>query len=273
MAPVLDPTTRAFYCRVLTLLTESSVPHLLGGAYAFACYTGIERHTKDLDIFIRERDLERAIAVLEAAGLRGERTHPHWLAKVYGDDAFVDLIFNSANGLVAVDDEWFAHSVPSTALDLPVKLCPAEETIWSKSFVLERERCDVADVAHLLRGRAAAMDWPRLLRRFGPHWRVLLAHLILFGFIYPDEVGTVPAGVLNELLGRVTRERSGASQQEPEQAQAQGQRTPAPLCRGTLLSWSQYLPDLNEWGYRDARLLPTGTLSPDEIARWTAAEK
>ena len=29
------------------------MPFLVGGAYAFARYTGIERHTKDFDVFVR----------------------------------------------------------------------------------------------------------------------------------------------------------------------------------------------------------------------------
>jgi hypothetical protein len=43
------------------------------------------------------------------------------------------------------------------------------------------------------------------------------------------------------------------------------------LCRGSLLSRSQYLVDLKPWGYEDPRLKPHGTLSPAEVARWTAA--
>jgi hypothetical protein len=260
-AAMLDAPTRAFYRQMLIMLSGSGIPVLLGGAYSFACYTGIERHTKDLDVFLRESDLDAALALARAQGLHAERTHPHWLAKVYGGDAYVDLIFNSANGLVPVDDEWFAHSVPSTALDLPVQLCPVEETIWSKAFVLDRERCDAADVAHLLRARADQLDWPRLLRRFGPHWRLLFAHLLLFGFVYPGEAATVPADVMRELLNRVAREQTAL------------QPPGAPLCRGTLLSWSQYLIDVNDWGYRDARLPPEGTLTPEDIARWTAADK
>jgi hypothetical protein len=58
-----------------------------------------------------------------------------------------------------------------------------EETIWSKAFVMERERYDGADIAHLLRASAERLDWHRLLERFDAHWPVLLSHLILFGFI------------------------------------------------------------------------------------------
>lgn len=265
MTGLLDAPTRAFYRRALTMLSGSGIPFLLGGAYAFACYTGIERHTKDLDVFIRRSDLDALLAVIESNGLRAERTHPHWLAKAYGGDAYVDLIYTSANGLVPVDDEWFAHSVASTALDLPVQLCPVEEMIWSKAFVLERERCDAADVAHLLHARAAQLDWARLVRRFGPHWRLLLTHLVLFGFIYPAEAGSIPSAVLRDLTGRLMCEQGApADEREPEAA---------PLCQGTLLSWSQYLVDVEERGYRDARLPPEGTLTPEEIAAWTAAEK
>jgi hypothetical protein len=46
---------------------------------------------------------------------------------------------------------------------------------------------------------------------------------------------------------------------------------PSKLCRGTLLSRSQYLADIGWWGYCDARLQPIGPLTPEQIARWTAA--
>jgi hypothetical protein len=50
--------------------------------------------------------------------------------------------------------------------------------------------------------------------------------------------------------------------------------TPAPvtrLCQGTILSREQYLVDVEQWGYEDARLLPHVAMGPDDIAHWTAA--
>jgi hypothetical protein len=252
----LAAETRAFYQDVLSLLTEARAPFLVGGAYAFSCRTGIHRHTKDLDLFVKEADCQSLLDVLEAAGYATEMKFPHWLAKAHEGDDFVDLIYSSGNGVATVDDEWFAHAVPGEVLGMQVLLCPPEETIWSKGFVLERERYDGADVAHLLRSCAASMDWPRLLRRFGPHWRVLLSHLILFGFVYPTERTQVPAWVMRELLGRLGSELD----------------TPAPpdgVCYGTLLSREQYLKDIQSWGYRDARLAHD-LMSRDERAIWTA---
>jgi hypothetical protein len=141
-----------------------------------------------------------------------------------------------------------------------VQIAPAEETIWSKAFVMERERYDGADVVHLILAHGEKLDWERLLMRFGPHWRVLLAHLIIYGFIYPSERSRVPAGVMKGLLQRLEGELTASNGSEP-------------VCYGTLLSWSQYLGDVLGGSFRDARIRPFGTMSAEEVARWTAAVK
>lgn len=224
----LDPALRDFYRHVAGLLRDANVPVLVGGAYALARYTGICRHTKDFDLFLRPDDCPRALDVLARAGYRTELTFPHWLGKVhYHDGALVDLIFSSGNGVARVDDDWFAYAVPETVLGLPMELCPVEETIWSKSFVVERERYDGADIAHLIRAHGARLDWGRLLHRFDRHWRVLLAHLVFYGFIYPGERDRVPEWVEDELLGRLRRER----RQPLPRASARGRS-----CRGSS-SW------------------------------------
>jgi hypothetical protein len=43
------------------------------------------------------------------------------------------------------------------------------------------------------------------------------------------------------------------------------------VCQGTLVSRAQYLTDVHQWGYEDARLAPRGGMSADEIALWTDA--
>lgn len=37
-------------------LRDAGLPHLVGGAFALRHYAGIERHTKDLDVFVRRAD-------------------------------------------------------------------------------------------------------------------------------------------------------------------------------------------------------------------------
>jgi hypothetical protein len=252
----LDPDVRAFYRRVMHQLEAKAIPFLVGGAYAFERYTGIARHTKDFDLFLHPRDVERALQVLAANGCTTRVAFPHWLAKAHCGEEVVDLIFSSGNGVALVDDDWFRHGVEEVVLDVPVRLIPAEEMIWSKAFVMERERYDGADVAHVLRACADTLDWPRLLWRFDGHWRVLFQHLVMFGFIYPCERARVPAAVMRELMGWIDREltRNG----------------PERVCQGTLVSRAQYLIDVEQWGYADPRLAPAGNMTVAERETWTA---
>ena len=141
---------------------------------------------------------------------------------------------------------------------LPVRLCAPEETIWSKAFIQERERFDGADVAHIIRAASPDLDWDRLLRRFGLHWRVLLSHLVLFGFIYPSERDKIPARVLRELTGRLLTETEAPPPSDN-------------VCQGTLLSRAQYLTDIERQGFEDGRVEPRGPMTVDDVALWTEA--
>jgi hypothetical protein len=246
------------YPAVLRAVNADGVPYLVGGAIALAAYAGIRRNTKDLDLFVLPEDVKRVLDILEHAGLRTELPYPHWLGKAHCDpDHFVDVIFNAGNGAAPVDAEWFAHASPGIVMGVPVAIVPVEETLWSKAFVMERERFDGADVTHLLLACADSLDWMRLLRRFADRWRVLYAHLVLFGFVYPDEAHRIPSWVMRELGERLEREESHPAPHEH-------------VCRGTLLSREQYLPDL-ERGWGDARLPPSGMMDAEAIAIWTDA--
>ena len=252
----LDPVSRNFYRRVMHQLQAHDIPFLVGGAYAFERYTGIGRHTKDFDLFVHPRDVDPALEILALNGCQTDTPFPHWLAKAECGEDVVDLIYSSGNGVALVDDGWFRHSVEEIVLDVPVRLIPAEEMIWSKAFIMERERYDGADVAHILRACADTLDWPRLLQRFDTNWRVLLQHLVMFGFIYPCERARVPAAVMRELMGRLDRELTRPAAER--------------VCRGTLISRAQYLVDVEHWGYTDPRLAPDGNLTSEERERWTA---
>lgn len=136
----------------LAALNDAGVQYLVGGAYALQMELGvILREVKDLDLFLRPRDVEAALAALRRAGYETDLTFPHWLAKAWAGDDFIDVIFCSGNGIVTVDDDWFRYARRVELLGMPVLLCPSEEGIWARAFVMERERYDGADVAHLLR--------------------------------------------------------------------------------------------------------------------------
>lgn len=257
---LVPPETLAFYRNTMTVLRENDVPFLVGGAYAFAVYTGIARHTKDFDLFLKESDVDAAIEALRGAGYKADKRFAHWLAKAYEGDDAVDLIYRSGNGICTVDDAWFERAVQSQVLDMEALMVPPEEIIWSKAFIMERERFDGADVIHILLKSADRIDWHRLVDLFQANWRILLTHLILFGFVFPNQRSLIPEEIMATLAGRLKEEV-----EEPAPTD--------PICQGTLLSRAQYLTDVGEGGYTDARLLPPSNLTAEELAGWTEAIK
>ncbi len=254
---VCDRDTPVLYREAMLVLEEAGVPFLVGGAYALSRYTGIDRFTKDFDLFAMERDCDRALDALASIGCETARPFRHWLAKARRDDELIDIIYSSGNGVATVDDVWFAHAPADQVCGVPVKLCPPEELLWSKSFVMERERYDGADVMHLIHSLGPTLDWEHVLERFGQYWRVLLSHLVLYSFVYPAERSRIPRDVMEELTQRLA---AGWSDDEALDG----------TCLGTLVSREQYLVDIGADGYRDGRLVQ-GVMTPGQIAEWTAA--
>ena len=245
-----------FYQDAFEILNAADVPFLVGGGFAQSRHTGRDRETKDLDIVLRRVDVERMLRAFDDAGYRAEIPYPHWLAKIHHNGHYLDVMFGSGNGVVQVDDCWFAYAVEAEVLERSVWLVPPEELLWSKAFVQERERFDGADVLHLLHSCARDLHWDRLLARFGDKWPVLFSHLVLFQFAYPDRRADIPRHVLDELSQRL-RLLPVAEDEH--------------VCYGTLISREQYLYDVKTLGYEDARLEPRGGMSKNETEIWTRA--
>jgi len=250
--PSQEKEERDAHRRALAVLQEQVFEPMVGGAYALKTHTGIWRDTKDLDLFLRKDHIERALEALDREGYRTEFTDPLWIAKAFRGAYFIDLIFSSGNGIATVDDLWRRRAETCQVLDREALVVPAEEMIWSKAFIQERERFDGADIHHLLRAKGSEMDWKHLLWRFGErYWEILLVHLITFRFSFPSDKDQVPRWVMAGLLDRLRRredEPAGADQ----------------ICRGTLLSRQQYLHETNVEGYLDAREFESKDWSGDQ---------
>jgi hypothetical protein len=247
-----EQVERSAHRDALRILQEKGFEPMVGGAYALKTHTGIWRDTKDLDLFLRKDRIEGALETLAAAGYRTEFTDPLWLAKAFAGPYFIDLIFSSGNGIGTVDEHWRRRALACEVLGRRALVVPAEEMIWQKAFIQERERFDGADIHHLLRCKGAELDWEHLLWRFGErHWEVLFVHLVTYRFSFPSEKEQVPGWVMGELMGRL---------QEREEQPATEDR----ICRGTLLSRQQYLHETNVEGYLDARELETEGWTGDQ---------
>lgn len=235
----IPESDRQTYRAAIRSLNQAGVPFVVSGLYAIYEYTGVYRKTKDLDVMMIPRWTVPAARVLKEAGFRVSLHDEHWLAKAERDGGQIDLIFGMGNGLEFVDLDWFRHSRPAILAAEPVRIAPAEEMIWHRLFISERHRFDVADIVHLILCRGQELDWERLLRRTGDHWRLLLGQLQFFDYAYPADRDRVPDWIRDELYDR---------------ARADSDARPDDLrCRGTLVSRFSFSIDVEDWGYPDLR--------------------
>ncbi len=237
---------RQVYREALEALNGAGIPYVLSGLYAVHAYTGVYRETKDLDLLVTPDVVVPVAETLKAAGFDVALTEEHWLAQGFRGDVQVDFIFGMANGIAFIDDRWYEHSRAAILAGAQVRVAPAEELVWHRLFIGERHRFDMADVSHLFLHRGPELDWDRLFARVGAHWRLLASQVHFFDFTYPGHRDRVPSRVREEL-------RRLEAEDPPEDDADSG--TEDPLTRGTLLSRYSFAIDVNEWGFRDARLL------------------
>lgn len=233
-----SPEADGFYADALRILRASGLPFLVAGTFAVNCYTGINRATKDLDIFCKAGDFPRILLRFQDEGIATEIEDERWIAKLRRGDSFIDVIFSSATAVVTISDVWFQESHPAEFYGEPVQLTPPTELIWSKALLQNRHRYDGADIAHLILRQSERIDWKRLLSHMEQYWEVLLMHVLNFRFIYPSERDNVPRWLYDELLTR--------ARQHADLPLSQTR-----VCRGRLFSPEDYRVDVTAWGFAD----------------------
>jgi predicted nucleotidyltransferase len=233
------PEAEAFYCEVLRMMAESGIPFLLSGTFALACYTGIDRPTKDVDVFAKAGDALRLLSWFREHGFDTVVVDERWLARITRGELFVDIIYNMPTSSTHVTDEWFEKAPTSELFGTTVRLIPPTEFVWSKIFVQDRHRYDAADIAHMILKCRDEIDWKRLLSRMELYWEVLLMAVLNFRFVYPSERDAIPKWLLLELIDRV---RYQADTKPPAKR----------VCRGRIFSPRDYAIDVDQWGFSEA---------------------
>jgi hypothetical protein len=229
---------QAFYKQALQLLKETGVPFMLGGAFAMFHYTGIYRDTKDLDIFCKPSDYPKILKFFQDKGYKTDMYDVRWLAKIYCGDYFIDIIFDTVNNICQVDDSWLEKAPTIEFLGEQIKILPAEELIFCKIYVQNRERYDGADVNHIMMRYGKNIDFNRLLMRVDRHWHLLLSAFIMFQFVYPSEYREIlPKEMFDELIRRAQEQYDLPSPWEK-------------VCRGPVIDQTQYQVDIKEWDYK-----------------------
>ena len=137
-------------------LNEAGVPFLVGGSLASWARGGPQtRH--DLDLMIKQGDVERAVAALKQAGMRTEDPPEEWLVKAWNDDVLVDLIF-SPKGL-PIDDEVIARGDEMSILSMEMRVMAIEDVLITKLMAMTEHSLRFESVLSIARALREQIDW------------------------------------------------------------------------------------------------------------------
>jgi len=185
------------YHSAIEVLRGAGVRFMLGGAFGLAAFTNRCRNTKDIDFFLLPRDRERGVQALTAAGFEDYYSIlPYdrgWIYRSIRSGMIVDLIWGTPNRRTQVDELWLEHAGKLSLRGEILEVIPAEELLWIKLYVLQRDRCDWPDLINLLYYTCSTLDWSRLVARLEDDLPLLLGLLSVFAWVCPGRARHIPS--------------------------------------------------------------------------------
>ena len=147
---------RAAVKRVAALLRDAGVDFLVAGG--LACWArGGPPTEHDVDLVLTEENAEKALVVLDDAGLRTDRPPEGWLYKAWVGDVLVDLIFrpsgpDSPEALVARADVMWVEAIE-------MKVMTATDVLVTKLSAMHEHHLDFEGCLSIARSLREQVDW------------------------------------------------------------------------------------------------------------------
>ncbi|MCZ2830348.1 nucleotidyltransferase [Modestobacter sp. VKM Ac-2986] len=145
--------------RTASALKHDGVPFALAGGYALWAH-GAPESENDVDFVVAEDDVEKAAAVLDAAGFEVVRPPEDWLFKACTDGVVVDLLHRVVGEPVTADLLGRSEEMDLLGVRLPV--LPTTDLLSSKLRAMTEHYCDFGALLPHVRAVREQVDWTRL---------------------------------------------------------------------------------------------------------------
>jgi hypothetical protein len=142
--------------RAAGALREAEVPFVLGGGLA-VWVRGGPGTSHDLDLMVKPEDAERALEVLDQAGMRAEKPPEGWLYKAWDGEVMVDLIFAPVGE--PVDDAVFQRAEELEVNAVPMLVMSLEDVLVTKLKALDEHELDYERPLEFARSLRERIDW------------------------------------------------------------------------------------------------------------------
>lgn len=156
------PSIEAALKKAVAALRESGIQFLLAGSLAVWARGGPEtRH--DLDFVVKPEDAERALAVLEEAGMKPETPPEEWLFKAWDGEVLIDVIFHPRG--LEVTDELIERGEVLHVLGISIPVMSIEDVLATKLLALHEHQLDYTSLIRIARAVREQIDWSYLRER------------------------------------------------------------------------------------------------------------
>ena len=164
-------------------LRDADVPFLLTGGLA-AWARGGPESDHDVDFLVKREDADRALDVLEKAGMRPDRPPEGWLYKAWDGDVFIDLIFHPTG--MEVTDETIERGNDMQVHATPMRVAALEDILVTKLLSINDQQLDYGSVVEMTRAVREQVNWDDVRRRTAesPYAKAF--------FTLVEELGVVP---------------------------------------------------------------------------------
>lgn len=184
-----EDALRKALCAVVDALSDDAIDALVVGGIALSHHLDRQaRVDHDVDLFIRERDVDAAMASLSGAGFAVVRTHPTWLFKAFLDGALVDVLYRLGR-ILSLDDEMLERASKADVDGCTVPIISREDLAIGQMGASSVEVTEYwFQAVDLL--RAPDVDWDYLTQRGAvapDRMRALLHYARSEGIRVPDE--------------------------------------------------------------------------------------
>jgi hypothetical protein len=138
------------------------VPFLVGGGAASWIYGGPSAD-HDIDFMLKPEDAERALTVLQTAGLQTERPPEDWLYKAVDGDVVLDLIFRPAG--LEVTDGLIERGEDREVESMTMRVVRPEDLLVSKLIAITEQTIDYGSCLEIARALREQVDWSAVRQR------------------------------------------------------------------------------------------------------------
>jgi hypothetical protein len=143
-------------------LRDADIPYLVAGGVA-SWVRGGPSTEHDLDFLIKPGDDDRALAVLEEAGLRPEKPPEEWLYKAWDGDTLVDLIFSPAG--LDVDVELIERGEEREVEAMTMRVMRPEDLLVSKLMAMTEHTINYRSCLEIARSLREQIDFEDVRER------------------------------------------------------------------------------------------------------------